>query len=110
MILDPHSCLWDANLSLSKKNCPLDSSIKIFLFSVCVVHDVSNHWLRFKLDEEILKCLYAHPNKEAILILNKVKTNLSFIFNHIQFYFSRLILSNVNECYLMSPLYSQMVH
>lgn len=39
---------------------------------VCVVHDVSNHWLRFKLDEEILKCLYAHPEKEAILILNKV--------------------------------------
>ncbi|CAF0736882.1 unnamed protein product [Adineta ricciae] len=53
MILDPHSCLWDANL-------------------ICVVHDVSNHWLRFKLDEEILKCLYAHPEKEAILILNKV--------------------------------------
>ncbi|CAF1514267.1 unnamed protein product, partial [Adineta steineri] len=53
MILDPHSCLWDANL-------------------ICVVHDVSNHWLRFKLDEEILKCLYAHPDKEAILILNKV--------------------------------------
>ncbi|CAF3347001.1 unnamed protein product [Rotaria socialis] len=53
MILDPHSCLWDADL-------------------ICVVHDVGNHWLRFKLDEEILKCLYAHPEKEAILILNKV--------------------------------------
>jgi len=53
MILDPHSSLWDADL-------------------ICVVHDVSNHWLRFKLDEEILKCLYAHPEKEAILILNKV--------------------------------------
>lgn len=50
----------------------------LFLFNllsiVCVVHDVSNHWLRFKLDEEILKCLYAHPDKEAILILNKVLT------------------------------------
>jgi hypothetical protein len=46
--------------------------------SVCVVHDVSNHWLRFKLDEEILKCLYAHPEKEAILILNKVKLTNDF--------------------------------
>lgn len=44
----------------------------LFDFLVCVVHDVSNSWLRFKLDEEILKCLYAHPEKETILILNKV--------------------------------------
>jgi hypothetical protein len=67
-----------------QENSPLNSSIKILLFSVCVVHDVSNHWLRFKLDEEILKCLYAHPDKEAILILNKVKTNLPFISIHIK--------------------------
>jgi hypothetical protein len=53
-----------------------------------VVHDVSNHWLRFKLDEEILKCLYAHPDKEAILILNKVKQNLNFILHQTEFYFS----------------------
>jgi hypothetical protein len=75
MILDPHSCLWDANLSIlyKKKTTFLYYSLQNSLLLVCVVHDVSNHWLRFKLDEEILKCLYAHPDKEAILILNKVK-------------------------------------
>lgn len=72
MILDPHSSLWDADLSKFFLEFHL-RKIENVLHSVCVVHDVSNHWLRFKLDEEILKCLYAHPEKEAILILNKVK-------------------------------------
>jgi hypothetical protein len=57
---------------------------------VCVVHDVSNHWVRFKLDEEILKCLYAHPEKEAILILNKVKNRFFCLIKPMMFY--RLML------------------
>lgn len=62
-------------------------SLQILLLPVCVVHDVSNQWLRFKLDEEILKCLYAHPDKEAILILNKVTiSRLSFSSHHIRFF------------------------
>lgn len=51
-IVDPHSSLWEADL-------------------VCVVHDVSDEYARNRIDREILKCLFANPEKEAILILNK---------------------------------------
>ncbi len=52
MIIDPHSALWESDL-------------------IVVVHDVSNEYSRDKLDSEVLKCLFAHPDKEAILVLNK---------------------------------------
>lgn len=51
-IVDPHSSLWEADL-------------------VCIVHDVSDEFARHRIDKEILKCLFANPEKEAILILNK---------------------------------------
>lgn len=52
MIIDPHSALWESDL-------------------IVVVHDVSNEYSRDKLDSEVLKCLFAHPDKETILVLNK---------------------------------------
>ena len=52
MIIDPHSSLWESDL-------------------IIVVHDVSNEYSRDKLDSEVLKCLFAHPDKETILVLNK---------------------------------------
>lgn len=39
---------------------------------VCVVHDVSDEYSRNRIDKEILKCLFANPEKESILILNKI--------------------------------------
>ena len=53
MIIDPHSSLWESDL-------------------VMVVHDVSDEYARDRIDSEILKCLFAHPDKESILILNKI--------------------------------------
>ena len=53
MIIDPHSSLWEADV-------------------VCVVHDVSDDYSCNRIDREILKCLFAHPEKESILILNKI--------------------------------------
>ncbi len=53
MIVDPHSSLWESDL-------------------VCVVHDVSDEYSQNRIDKEVLKCLFAHPEKEAILILNKI--------------------------------------
>lgn len=38
---------------------------------MCVVHDVSDDFSRNRIDKEILKCLFANPEKESILILNK---------------------------------------
>jgi GTPase Era involved in 16S rRNA processing len=52
MIVDPHSSMWESDL-------------------VLVVHDISDEYSRDKIDKEVLKCLFAHPEKEAILILNK---------------------------------------
>ena len=52
MIIDPHSSLWEADL-------------------VCIVHDVSDQYTKDGIDREMLKCLFAHPEKETILILNK---------------------------------------
>jgi 50S ribosomal subunit-associated GTPase HflX len=52
MIIDPHSSLWESDLIL-------------------VVHDVSNPYSRDKLDSEVIKCLFSHPDKETILVLNK---------------------------------------
>lgn len=51
-IIDPHSSLWESDL-------------------VCVVHDVSDEYSRNRIDKEILKCLFTHPEKETLLILNK---------------------------------------
>jgi GTPase Era involved in 16S rRNA processing len=63
MIVDPHSSLWEADL-------------------VCVVHDVSDDYSRNRIDKEVLKCLFAHPEKESVLILNKIdklkKKNILF--------------------------------
>jgi len=53
MIVDPHSSLWESDL-------------------VCVVHDVSDEYSQNRIDKEVLKCLFAHPEKEAILVLNKI--------------------------------------
>ena len=53
LIIDPHSSLWEADL-------------------ICVVHDISDNFLKDQLDREILKCLFSHPEKETILILNKI--------------------------------------
>lgn len=53
MIIDPHSSLWEADL-------------------VIVVHDSSNRYTKFNIDEEVLKCLFVHPEKESILVLNKI--------------------------------------
>lgn len=39
---------------------------------MCVVHDVSDDFSRNRIDKEILKCLFANPEKESILILNKI--------------------------------------
>lgn len=36
-----------------------------------IVHDVSDEYARERLDAELLKCLFAHPEKESILVLNK---------------------------------------
>ncbi len=55
MIIDPHSSLWESDLIL-------------------VVHDVSNPYSRDKLDSEVIKCLFSHPDKETILVLNKTDT------------------------------------
>lgn len=52
MIIDPHSSLWESDL-------------------VLVIHDVSNEYSCETLDSEVLKCLFSHPEKEAILVLNK---------------------------------------
>ena len=52
-ILDPRSSLWEADV-------------------ICVVMDCSNKYTRHMIDPEVLKCLYMHPEKESILILNKV--------------------------------------
>ena len=52
MIIDPHSSLWEADL-------------------VCVVHDISDEFAKDYIDKEILKCLFAHPEKEIILVINK---------------------------------------
>ena len=52
MIVDPHSSMWESDL-------------------VLVVHDISDEYSRDKIDKEVLKCLFAHPEKEAILVLNK---------------------------------------
>lgn len=52
MIIDPHSALWESDL-------------------IVVVHDVSDDYSRDKLDSEVLKCLFAHPDKETVLVLNK---------------------------------------
>ena len=52
-ILDPRSSLWESDL-------------------ICVVQDCSDKYRRHKIDTEVLKCLYMHPEKESILILNKI--------------------------------------
>ena len=52
MIIDPHSSLWESDM-------------------VLVVHDVSNEYSHETIDSEILKCLFSHPEKESILVLNK---------------------------------------
>ena len=52
-ILDPRSSLWESDL-------------------ICVVQDCSDKYRRHKINTEVLKCLYMHPEKESILILNKV--------------------------------------
>ncbi|CAF0844585.1 unnamed protein product [Didymodactylos carnosus] len=61
--------LTDANKQITRPESSLHGEK-----NVAVVHDVGNSYIRFKLDEELLKCLYAHPEKEAILILNKTDT------------------------------------
>jgi hypothetical protein len=38
---------------------------------VLVVHDVSNEYSHETIDSEVLKCLFSHPEKESILVLNK---------------------------------------
>ena len=53
MIIDPHSSLWESDLTM-------------------VVHDVSDEYNREKISPEVLKCLFAHPDKESILVLNKI--------------------------------------
>lgn len=53
MIIDPHASLWEADL-------------------ICVVHDVSDEFSGHMVDKEVIKCLFAHPEKESILILNKI--------------------------------------
>lgn len=52
-IIDPHSSLWESDV-------------------VLVVHDVSDEYARGRIDTELLKCLFAHPEKESILVLNKI--------------------------------------
>ena len=52
MIIDPHSALWESDM-------------------IVVVHDVSNQYASDKLDSEVLKCLFSHPDKETVLVLNK---------------------------------------
>lgn len=37
-----------------------------------VVHDVGDEYARGRIDREILKCLFTHPEKETILVLNKI--------------------------------------
>jgi hypothetical protein len=39
---------------------------------VLVVHDVSDEFARNRIDKEVLKCLFVHPEKETILVLNKI--------------------------------------
>lgn len=51
-IIDPHSSLWESDVAI-------------------VVHDVADEYARSRLDSEIIKCLFAHPEKESILVLNK---------------------------------------
>ncbi|KAI0983328.1 hypothetical protein GJ496_006219 [Pomphorhynchus laevis] len=53
LLLDPHSSLWDADL-------------------IMFVHDCSNRFTQYKLTEELLQCLFSHPEKESILVLNKI--------------------------------------
>jgi GTPase Era involved in 16S rRNA processing len=52
-IIDPHSSLWESDL-------------------VLVVQDVADEFARQRIDREILKCLFTHPEKETILVLNKI--------------------------------------
>nr|CDS30303.1 GTP binding protein era [Hymenolepis microstoma] len=52
-IRDPHSAIFDADLIL-------------------VVVDASNKYARLALDPELLKALHFFPDKESILILNKI--------------------------------------
>lgn len=37
-----------------------------------VLHDVTNKWTRDKLSKKVLRLLYLYPEKESILVLNKV--------------------------------------
>ena len=53
MLVDPHSGLWESDLA-------------------CVVHDCSDEFMSNRLDREIIKCLFAHPEKETVLVLNKI--------------------------------------
>jgi hypothetical protein len=53
MLMDPRAALWDTDI-------------------ICVVHEISDKYFRNQIDKEVLKCLYLHPEKESILIINKV--------------------------------------
>lgn len=53
MIADPRSSLWETDVIL-------------------VVQDTSDRYRRHLIDNEVLKCLFIHPEKESILVLNKV--------------------------------------
>ncbi|KAI3386499.1 hypothetical protein SNEBB_005300 [Seison nebaliae] len=53
MIMDPMASLWNSDC-------------------IIVVHDISNEYHCKSLDEEVMKCLFAFPENEAILVLNKI--------------------------------------
>lgn len=52
-LIDPEKALAQANLLL-------------------VLHDVSNRWTRGSLSPKILRLLHLYPEKESILVLNKI--------------------------------------
>jgi len=53
LLIDPEKSLIEADL-------------------VVVLHDVTNKWTRDKLSKKVLRLLYLYPEKESILVLNKV--------------------------------------
>lgn len=53
MLIDPERSLLEADL-------------------VIVLHDAANKWTRDKLSKKVLRLLHLYPEKESILVLNKV--------------------------------------
>lgn len=44
-----------------------------------VMHDVSNHYTRNRLDSKVLRLLHLNRKKESFLVLNKVCPPITFI-------------------------------